>query len=164
MQLMMLLAVYPRGYGSDNSDQVDKTTGVMNLMVVTGKLGKNGKLKLRNPVQTYQLPNLPFPINSNIFDCAITINRTNKNNIIVSYSYYNCYISHYELYCNQFVAQFHSTEVKHGLKHLLVLTLLPFNGPTNLQPTGYVIPGMLVEAGRTRASIGQIWKHLDRRY
>ncbi len=66
---------------SDNSTVVDKTNGTTNLMVAIGRTDKEGKLKARKPIQLTDLP-AEFAI----FDTAVAINRTDKNNIIVSYS------------------------------------------------------------------------------
>ena len=143
----------------DNSDLVDKTTGVMNLMVVTGKLGKNGKLKLRDPVKLTNFPNLPFPINSNIFDCAITINRTNKNNIIASYSYYDGSPTTTLLQPICRAVSFDGG--KTWPEAFTGTNVVPFNGPTNLQSTGYVIPGILggtADGARGQSDkYGNIW-------
>lgn len=64
----------------DNSMVADKKNGTTNCMVVVGKADSNGKLKLRDPVQ---LTNLPPEVG--LFDTAVAINRTDPNNIIVSY-------------------------------------------------------------------------------
>ncbi len=64
---------------ADNSTVLDKTNGTMNLMVAIGKVDC-GKLKIGAPIQLTNLaPNI------GIFNSALAINRTNKNNIVVSY-------------------------------------------------------------------------------
>ena len=64
---------------TSNANIPDKTNGTMNLFVAVGKV-KNGKLKVKKPVQ---LTN--FPPNVIAWDTAIAINRMDKNNIVVSY-------------------------------------------------------------------------------
>ena len=124
---------------ADNSNQTDKTNGVMNLMVVVGKIGKNGKLKMRKPVQ---LTN--FPPGFFLFDTAVTINRTNKNNITVAYGLAN-----------------EATPFESGIFLPICRAVsfdggktwpapfdgtnsLPLNGLTNVQPTGFVVPGLVL--------------------
>lgn len=68
---------------TDNSMVDDKTNNTLNVMVVTGQ-NKNGKLKLRKPFQLTDLPPGVFA-----WDTAVAINRTNKKNIVVSYSVNN---------------------------------------------------------------------------
>lgn len=69
---------------TDNSMIDDKTNGTLNCMVSIGKVDKEGKLKPGKPIQ---LTNL----NPGVFawDTAVAINRTNKKNIVVSYSVLN---------------------------------------------------------------------------
>src|SRR5579885_207175 len=63
---------------TDNSMIPDKTNGILNVMVTVGKIRKNGKLKVRKPIQ---LTN--FPVGLMAWDTAVAINRTNKKNIVV---------------------------------------------------------------------------------
>lgn len=65
---------------TDNSMVADKTNGTLNAMVAIGKVNKEGKLVARKPIQ---LTNLPPEVMA--WDTAVAINRTNKNNIVVSY-------------------------------------------------------------------------------
>jgi len=65
---------------TDNSMVADKTNGILNAMVAIGKVNKNGKLIVKKPIQLTD-----FPPGVMAFDTAVTINRTNKNNIVVSY-------------------------------------------------------------------------------
>ena len=64
---------------TSNANIPDKTNGTLNLFVAVGKV-KNGKLKVKKPVQ---LTNLPP--NVLVWDTAVAINRMDKNNIVVSY-------------------------------------------------------------------------------
>ncbi len=66
----------------DNSMVADKTNEVMNAMVAVGKVDKNGKLKVNDPIQLTDLT----PGFTAQFDQAVTINRADPRNIIVSYS------------------------------------------------------------------------------
>lgn len=149
---------------ADNSNQIDKTNGIMNVMVAVGKVGKDGKLKYRNPVQ---LTN--FPVGFFLFDTAVAINRTNKNNIIVTYSVANV-----------------ATPFETGILWPICRAVsfdggktwpapfdgtnsLPLNGLTNIQPTGFVIPGIL--KGGTEDGIrcqsdkfGNIWCYATNGY
>ena len=65
---------------TSNSDQVDKTNNTMDTFVVIGKVSKRGGLKFKSPIN---LTN--FGPNIQSWDTAVAINRTNKNNIVVSY-------------------------------------------------------------------------------
>ena len=65
---------------TDNSTVPDKTNGTMNVMVVVGKIGKDGTLKVGDPVQLTDLP--PGVM---AWDTAVAINRKDPNNIVVSY-------------------------------------------------------------------------------
>ena len=65
---------------SSNANITDKTNNTTNAFVAIGKIKKNGTLKIGPPIQ---LTN--FPPSVSVFDTAVAINRTDKNNIIVSY-------------------------------------------------------------------------------
>ncbi len=67
---------------ADNSMVADKTTNIMNCMVAVGST-KKGKLKVGKPIN---LTNITTPRVASLFDKAVTINRTDSDNIIVSYS------------------------------------------------------------------------------
>ncbi len=66
----------------DNSMFADKTNNILNCMVAVGSV-KNGKLKVRKPVN---ISNITTPDVTAAFDHAVTINRTDKKNIVVSYT------------------------------------------------------------------------------
>lgn len=74
---------------ADNSMIADKSNNSTNCLVVTGKIRKDGTLKFRPQVQ---LTDFKTP-NTYIFDTSVAINRTNPNNIIVSYRYSNAVTS-----------------------------------------------------------------------
>ena len=143
----------------DNSDQVDKTNGIMNLMVVTGKIGKDGKLKLRSPVKLTNFPPVPFHAGFYIFDNAVTINRSNKKNIVVAYSLVDGSSSAtlFQPICRAISFDGGKTwpEAFTGTN------VVPFNGLTNVQSTGYVIPGVLggtADGARCQSDkYGNIW-------
>lgn len=66
----------------DNSMITDKTNGTMNLMVAIGRTNKKGKLRVGKAIQ---LTNLAPGVMA--WDTAVAINRTDSNNIIVSYGH-----------------------------------------------------------------------------
>ena len=67
---------------TDNSTVPDKTNGTMNVMVVVGKITKNGTLKVAPPIQLTNLaPGLGMA-----WDTAVAINRTDEKNIVVSWN------------------------------------------------------------------------------
>ena len=123
---------------SDNSNQVDKTNGVMNLMVTVGKIGKDGKLKTRKPVQLTNLAPGFF-----LFDTAVAINRTNKNNIVVTYSVAN---ESNPFETGIFIPICRAVSLDGGKTWPAPfdgVNSLPLNGLTNIQPTGFVVPGLV---------------------
>lgn len=69
---------------TDNSMIPDKTNNTLNVMVAVGKISHEGKLKVEEPIQLTELPPGIFA-----WDTAVAINRTNKKNIVVSYSVLN---------------------------------------------------------------------------
>ena len=99
----------------DNSMIADKTNGTMNAMVAIGRL-KNGKLKPKKPIQ---LSN--FAPNIASISTAVAINRTDKNNIVVSYGV---------LDYNTLIEPTYRAVSFDGGK------TWPVNGPTNIQPPG----------------------------
>ena len=99
----------------DNFMVPDKVTGTMNVMVRIGKM-KDHKLKLAKPVQ---LSN--FGPNVTSISTAVAINRTNKNNIVVSYGV---------LDYTTFIEPAYAAVSFDGGK------TWPINGPTNIQPVG----------------------------
>lgn len=117
---------------SDNSNIPDAAAnpGEMHLAYAIGKV-KNGKLKMR------EAEFLPTPSNMYVWDTAIAINRTDKNNIIISYELIN------------------SNSPSDGLPLAVLCAAIsfdggktwPINGPTNVQPTGFVVPGIPGGAG-----------------
>lgn len=127
---------------NDNSNQVDKSNNIINLMVTTGKIDKHGKLKTRKPVQ---LTNLP--VGFLLFDSGVAINRHNPDNIVVTYSIGNLFGAKetgvYGTICRAvsfdggktWPAPFDGTNS------------LPLNGATNVQPTGYLAPGIKAGSG-----------------
>lgn len=68
----------------DNSTVTDKANNTLNVMVAIGKIGKDNKVKISKPVQ---LTDLPPGVGA--WDTSVTINRTDKNNIVVSYGVIN---------------------------------------------------------------------------
>ena len=66
---------------TSNSEQADKTNNTMDTFVAIGKVSKRGNLKIRSitNLTKFTSPNLQS------WDTAAAINRTNKNNIVISY-------------------------------------------------------------------------------
>ncbi len=97
---------------TDNSMIADKTNNTLNVMVAIGE-NKKGKLKIKDPIQLTDLPPGIYA-----WDTAVAINRTNKNNIVVSYSVLNAPSTPYR------AVSFDGGKT------------WPYNGPINIQPTG----------------------------
>lgn len=117
---------------ADNSNipNAAANPGVMNLAYAIGKI-KNGRLKMR------KAKFLPTPDNQYVWDTAIAINRQDKNNLVISYLLIN------------------SNSAVNGLPYSTLCAAVsydggktwPINGPTNVQPTGFISPGILGGAG-----------------
>lgn len=124
---------------TSNSNIVDKTNGTLNVFVAIGKI-KNGKLKIGKP---FQLTNLPPEIMG--WDTAVAINRTNRNNIVVSWLQFNNI---------PLSITFRAVSFDGG-------KTWPINGPTNIQPTGFIAPGIPGGAGDNPGmrsdKFGNIW-------
>jgi hypothetical protein len=123
----------------DNSNQVDKTNQVSNVMVAIGTV-EDGKLVVRPPIQ---LSSNPQPSGTYVFDTAVAINRSNPKNIVVSWGNNNTPTTPYR-----------AVSFDGGLTW-------PINGPTNLQPPGYYPPGVIALAADNRGvssdKYGNIW-------
>ena len=122
---------------SDNSNIPDKTDNTLNIWVRIGKM-KDGKLKLKKPIQ---LSNLPAGIM--VWDTAVAINRTDKNNIVVSYGILNNNVSPTASFTFQAVS-FDGGKT------------WPINGQTNIQPTG-TPAGFGDNRGVASDKFGNIW-------
>lgn len=122
---------------ADNSTVADKTNGTINLMVAVGKKGKDGKLKVKRPIQ---LTDLPPEVG--VWDTSVAINRTNKNNIVVSYGVINNVTLTAEMY--------RAVSFDGG-------KTWPENGPTNIQPTGLAPGGFGDNRGVASDKYGNIW-------
>ena len=117
---------------ADNSNipNAAANPGEMHLAYAIGTV-KNGELKMR-PAQF-----LPTPNNMFVWDTAIAINRSNKNNIVISYLLID------------------PNSPGDGLPFSTICAAVsydggktfPINGPTNVQPTGFVAPGIPGGAG-----------------
>lgn len=116
---------------TDNSMIEDKTNNIMNVMVTVGKQNHE-KLKLKKPIQlTYLLPG------EFAWDTAVAINRTNKDNIVVSYSIGN------------------APSVPHRAVSFDGGKTWPYNGLMNIQPSG---PGAAGDnLGVAADQFGNIW-------
>ena len=132
---------------TSNANVPDKTNGTMNVFVAIAKM-KDGKLKMKKPIQ---LSDLSSEIMA--WDTAVTINRTDKNNMVVSYG-----VIDYNLGLN-YTYRAVSTD---GGK------TWPVNGPTNIQPTGFSAPGVPGGFADNRGvgsdKFGNIWYSTANRY
>lgn len=123
---------------NDNSAIADKTNGILDVLVAIGTVDKKGKLKVQKPVN---ITNFTVA-NQNPFDTAIAINRTDKNNIIVSWST--------------------PTDGNGGLPLPYRAVSFdggktwPYNGPINIQPTGNPVQ-IFDNPGVKSDKFGNIW-------
>lgn len=119
---------------ADNSNIINAAANpnIMNLAYAIGKV-KDGKLKMKKA---------QFLTNYNsgylfVWDTSIAINRTNPRNIVVSYLIID------------------NNSPDDGLPFSVLYAAVsfdggktwPINGPTNVQPTGFVVPGVPGGAG-----------------
>lgn len=131
----------------NNANIADKTNGITNLFVAIGTINNDGILSIGVPVRLTD-----FPAGFGIFDTAVTINRTNKNNIVVSYGLAN-YNVPFTSVCRAvsfdggktWPAPFDGTNV------------VPFNGLTNIQPTGSSTIRFNDNRGVASDTFGNIW-------
>lgn len=100
----------------DNSMVADKTNGTLNLMVAIGHTSKKGKLKIGAAQQLTD-----FGPGIMAWDTAVAINRTDKDNIVVSYGYIDNNTGSSAL--------FSAVSFDGGVTW-------PQNGPLNIQPEG----------------------------
>ena len=103
---------------TSNATQVDKTNRTMDTLVAIGRVNKKGKLKIGEPIN---LTNFGPGIQS--WDTAVSINRTNKDNIIVSYGVID------RSQPVRTVLPYRAVSFDGGKKW-------PLNGPLNTPPTG----------------------------
>ena len=119
-----------------NANIPDKTVPILNLFVSIGTVNNNGELQVGVPAQ---LTNLEA--NSLAADTAIAINRTNKNNIVVSYSLFNL--------TTNILIPYRAVSFDGG-------NTWPLNGPLNIQPTG--VPSTAGDIPGVRADkFGNFW-------
>jgi hypothetical protein len=117
---------------ADNSNipNAAENPNVMNLAYAIGKV-ENGRLNMR-PAEF-----LPNPKNQYIWDTAIAINRTNKKNIVISYLLID---GNSPGDGQPFSVLYRAISYDGG-------KTWPVNGPTNIQPTGFIAPGIPGGAG-----------------
>lgn len=99
---------------TSNANIKDKANNTVNVFVRVGKF-KHGKLQLGKPIQLTDLPAGTYA-----WDTAVAINRTNKDNIVVSYATLNA----------------PSTPCRAVSFDGGKTWPADLNGPTNIQPTG----------------------------
>ena len=129
-----------------NANIADKTNGITNLFVAVGTINSDGTLSIGAPVQLTD-----FPSEVGIFDTAIAINRTNKNNIVVSYALGN--------YNTVILSPCRAVSFDGGKTWPTPfdgVNSVPLNGFTNLQPTG--VPSSVGDnRGVASDKFGNIW-------
>ncbi len=108
-----------------NANVADKTNGITNLFVAVGTINNDGTLSVGAPVQLTD-----FPAEVGIFDTAVAINRTNKNNIVVSYGVLNA-----NTYINYVCRAVSFDGGKTWPAPFDGTNSVPFNGLINIQPT-----------------------------
>lgn len=115
---------------TDNSTVANKSDGTMNVMVSIGEV-KNGKLYVGKPIQLTD-----FSPGAYAWDTAIAINRSDKNNIVVSWAVGNLPSIPYR------AVSFDGGKT------------WPHNGPTNIQPTSSAAAD---NRGVSADKFGNIW-------
>ncbi len=108
---------------TSNANIADQANGILNVFVAVGSSNNDGTLTIGAPIQLSD-----FPVGLLAWDTAVAINRTNKNNIVVSYGVLDN-TGIITSYCYRAVS-FDGGKT------------WPINGPTNIQPTGFVAPGV----------------------
>lgn len=112
----------------------------MDTLVVIGKVGKKGQLKYKKPIN---LTNFGPAIQS--VDTAVAINRTNKNNIVVSYGVINRSVSPHT------AIPYRAVSFDGGKTWPA-----EWNGPINVLPTG--VPSQFGDnRGVASDKFGNIW-------
>jgi len=103
---------------ASNANQVDKTNGTMDTFVAVGKINADRSLSIGSPIN---LTN--FGPNIQSWDTAVAINRTNPDNIVVSYGV---------------IDRSHTVHTEQTYRAVSFDggKTWPINGPTNIQPTG----------------------------
>ncbi len=137
---------------SDNSTVADKTNGTMNCMVAIGKVGKNGKIKVRKPIQLTD-----FGPGLMAWDTAVAIvnKGRHKGNIVVSYGVIDLNAPRGPDGSSQLIP-YRAVSTDGGLT-------FPINGPLNIQPTGN--PAYAADnRGVSCDAFGNIWYSATNRF
>jgi hypothetical protein len=121
---------------ADNATISNKTNNTLNVMVCIGKISTNGVVSIGMPINITQFTGA----NLQAWDTAITINRTNTNNIVVSYLLIN--------YNNGTAVPYRAYTTNGGLTWI--------NGPMNVPPTG-LYPEVGDNRGVSSDKFGNIW-------
>ena len=141
---------------TSNANIPDKTNGILNVFVAIGKIKKDGQLKIREPIQ---LSNLGVGFLA--WDTAVAINRKDKKNIVVSYGVINEAQRLLPVPTSPADLTYRAVSFDGG-------KTWPINGPTNIQPTGFIVPGVPGGFGDNpgvRADkFGNIWYGTDNLY
>ena len=122
----------------DNSNIADKTNNTLNAWVAIGTV-KKGKIKVKKPIQLSDLA--PGVL---AWDTSVAINRTNKDNIVVSYGVIDNNPS-----APFFSQRYRAVSFDGG-------ETWPENGPINIQPTGSPL-GFGDNLGVASDKYGNIW-------
>lgn len=127
-----------------NANIADKTNNTVNVFVAIGS-STNGILSVGQPIQLSDLaPGLMA------WDTAVAINRTNSNNIVVSYAVLDHSVS------PSTSQTFRAVSFDGG-------KTWPLNGPTNIQPTG-TPSGLTDNPGVAADKFGNIWYATTNKY
>ena len=132
-----------------NGNIADKTNGILNVFVAIGKVKKNGRLKMEPPIQLSDV--VPGFM---AWDTAVAINRKDKKNIVVSYGVINNAEGILPVPTSTQSFTYRAVSFDGG-------KTWPVNGPTNIQPTGFQVPGIAGGFGDNRGvasdKFGNIW-------
>ncbi len=126
----------------DNSN-IKQTINTLNVMVSIGTTDSSGKLTVGAPIQITN-----FPANVGAWDTAIAINRTNPDNIVVSYGMFD-----YELGGNTLCRAVSFDRGVTWGEPFDGVTAQPFNGPLAVQPAG----GFGDARGVASDNLGTFW-------
>ena len=134
---------------TSNANIPDKTNGILNVFVATGAVTPEGTLSINEPIQLSDLPEGFLA-----WDTAVAINRFNPNNIVVSYGVINEAERLLPVPTTPIAFTYRAVSFDGG-------KTWPINGPTNIQPTGFQVPGVAGGFGDNRGvasdKFGNIW-------
>lgn len=74
---------------TSNANIADKTVSTLNAFVAVGTVNSDGTLTMGAPVQLTNFPQSTTPPNIEAWDTSAAIDRSNPDNIVVSYAFFN---------------------------------------------------------------------------